>query len=183
MVYSSNQYLTKEQMTVNATYIMGEFTSHGWSKNAIAGMLGNMERESTINPGLWQSLNEGNLSGGFGLVQWTPATNYTDWADSNGYSWGDIDGQIARIIYELNNGLQWISTSEYPLSFQEFTISSESPEYLASAFLKNYERAGVEEEQERRDNARYWFDVLDGEGGGESGKLESDLINCYYVTH
>lgn len=166
MVYSSNSYLNKEQMTVNATYIMSVMTSQGWSKNAVAGMLGNMETESTINPGLWQSLNEGNMAGGYGLVQWTPASNYINWANSNGYDIGDINGQIARINFELENGLQYISTSEYPLSFQQFKTSNESPEYLASAFLKNYERAGVEKEQERRSQARYWFDNLDGEGGG-----------------
>lgn len=166
MVYSSNRYLTKEEMTVNATYIMGEMTSQGWSKNAVAGMLGNMETESTINPGLWQSLNEGNMAGGYGLVQWTPASNYINWANSNGYDIGDINGQIARINFELENGLQYISTSEYPLSFQQFKTSNESPEYLASAFLKNYERAGVEKEQERRNQARYWYDILEGGGGG-----------------
>ena len=35
-----------------------------------------------------------------------------------------------------------------------FKVSGESPEYLASAFLKNFERAGVEVEQERRQQAR-----------------------------
>lgn len=47
-------------------------------------MLGNMETESTINPGIWQSLNSGNASGGFGLTQWTPATKYINWANNNG---------------------------------------------------------------------------------------------------
>src|SRR5699024_5740954 len=119
MVYSSNSYLNKEQMTVNATYIMGEMTAQGWSKNAVAGMLGNMETESTINPGLWQSLIEGNMSGGYGLVQWTPASNYINWANSNGYNIGDINGQIERLNYELENGLQYIPTSQYPMSFAE----------------------------------------------------------------
>lgn len=166
MVYSSNSYLNREQMTVNATYLMGEFINHGWSKNAIAGMLGNMERESTINPGVWQNLNEGNMSGGYGLVQWTPASNYITWASNNNYPIGDINGQIARIIYELENNLQYIPTNQYPMSFREFTVSTESPEYLASVFLHNYERAGVGAEEERRQNARYWYDNLDGEGGG-----------------
>lgn len=38
--------------------------------------------------------------------------------------------------------------------------SKESPEYLASAFLKNFERAGVEVESERRSAARKWYDYL-----------------------
>lgn len=80
-----NKYLTEAQMQGNALEVYRYFAENGWSLNAIGGILGNMEKESNINPGLWQSLNEGNYSGGFGLVQWTPATNYTNWANANGY--------------------------------------------------------------------------------------------------
>ena len=75
----SNNYLTESQMQGNALEVYNFFSARGWTLNAISGMLGNMERESNINPGLWQSLDYGNYSGGYGLVQWTPATNYTDW--------------------------------------------------------------------------------------------------------
>lgn len=90
----SNNYLTESQMQGNALEVYNFFSARGWTLNAIAGMLGNMERESNINPGLWQSLNYGNYSGGYGLVQWTPATNYTDWASANGYSITDPQGQM-----------------------------------------------------------------------------------------
>lgn len=162
---SSNHYLTTSQMQVNAKYIYRYFKGKGWTDNAIAGMLGNMQRESTINPGIWQSLNEGNMSGGFGLVQWTPATNLIDWANSNGLTPSAMDTQLKRIEYELANGLQYYKTDSYPLSFKEFTQSTQSPEYLASAFLHNYERAGVPAEDERRTNARYWYDYLIENGG------------------
>ena len=72
-----NKYLTESQMQGNALEVYKYFAGKGWTLNAIGGILGNMEKESNINPGLWQSLKEGNYSGGFGLVQWTPATNYT----------------------------------------------------------------------------------------------------------
>ena len=48
---SSNQYLTRSQMADNARYVFNFFRKLGWTSNAICGMLGNMERESTINPG------------------------------------------------------------------------------------------------------------------------------------
>lgn len=168
MVYSLNDYLSQAQMEVNADYLMSELSDLGWSKTAICGMLGNMETESTINPGIWQSLNEGNMSGGFGLVQWTPASKFTNWADSKGYPWGDIDGQISRILWEVANNEQWISTSSYPLSFKQFTTSNESPEYLAQAFLLNYERPDDKTQPQRSTQARKWFDLL--EGGGSGGK-------------
>ena len=105
MIISSNQYLTIEEMTPNAKYIYDKLRVAGWTPNAICGLLGNTQTESTNNFGLWESLDEGNMSAGFGLVQWTPASKYTNWADSQGYSWGNPDGQIARILYEVENGL------------------------------------------------------------------------------
>lgn len=160
-IHSGNYYLNTSQMTENAQYILDYFIAKGWTKNAICGMLGNMQRESTMNPGIWQNLDEGNTSLGFGLVQWTPATNYTNWADSQGLEWGVMDSNLKRIEYELANpSLQWIVTPTYSESFSEFTKSTESPEYLASVFLYNYERAGVSAEDERRTNARYWYDNL-----------------------
>ena len=65
-----NFYLTTEQMQGNAREVLSFFEQKGWSLNAIAGICGNMQSESNINPGIWQSLQEGNYSGGFGLVQW-----------------------------------------------------------------------------------------------------------------
>ena len=159
---SKNAYLTEEEMKTNALYIYLYMKARGWTLNAIAGMLGNMEIESTINPGIWQNLEEYNLDLGFGLVQWTPATNYIEWATQNGYSYYDMDANLDRIIYELNNGLQWISTETYPMSFDEFTVSTESPSTLASIFLKNYERAGIEKETERQTSAEKWYAYLLG---------------------
>ena len=83
----SNVYLERSQMKDNAQYIADYLISNGWTQNAVAGILGNMEQESTMNPGLWQDLIYGNMSGGYGLVQWTPATEYTSWADAIGYPW------------------------------------------------------------------------------------------------
>ncbi len=163
----SNSYLTESQMQGNALEVYNFFSARGWTLNAIAGMLGNMERESNINPGLWQSLNYGNYSGGYGLVQWTPATNYTDWASANGYSITDPQGQMIWIDTVTVSSGQWIATSEYNLSFDTFKTSTQSPEWLASAFLKNFERAGVEAEDERRSDARKWYDYLAQSGNSQ----------------
>lgn len=159
---SGNRYLSIAEMTANATIIFNNLSSRGWSVNAISALLGNMQSESSINPGIWQSLNQGNMSGGFGLVQWTPATNFTNWADANGYAWSDGDSQLKWIDEETTNFGQWIQTGSYPITFDEFKTSSQSVEYLASAFLKNFERAGVEVEAERRSQALYWFEYLNG---------------------
>lgn len=48
--YNSSNTLTMEQMKVNASYIARYLQGQGWTINAIAGMLGNMQSESAINP-------------------------------------------------------------------------------------------------------------------------------------
>ena len=164
----SNIYLERSQMTDNAQYIADYLIGNGWTQNAVAGILGNMEQESTMNPGLWQDLKYENMSGGYGLVQWTPATEYTSWADRNGYPWGGdtssptvyVNGQLERILWEVRYDQQWIATSAFPFSFTAFTQSGEAPEYLAEAFMKNYERPGIPELEKRKQNARYWFENL-----------------------
>ena len=157
---TGNRYLTEAEMRNNAQIVCSFLAGRGWSLNAIAGLLGNMQSESTINPGIWQSLNSGNTSGGYGLVQWTPSTNYTNWATQNGYAWDNGNAQLKWIDEETVTTGQWIATASYNMSFNEFKVSSKSAEYLASAFLKNFERAGVEVESERRKQAKGWFTYL-----------------------
>lgn len=156
-----NRYLTQSEMEGNAREVYSFFSGKGWTRNAIAGILGNMQTESNINPGLWQSLKEHNYSGGFGLVQWTPATNYTDWATANGYTITDPTGQLKWIDELSETKGQWIKTSVYSMSWSEFKKSTEAAEYLASAFLKNFERAGVEKESERKSQAASWYSFLE----------------------
>lgn len=157
---SKNAYLTTEEMQVNARIIYSYLSSHGWTLNAIAGMLGNMQTESTINPGIWQNLDAGNTSLGYGLVQWTPATNFISWADENNRDMGDIYAQLDRILFELETGIQYYPTENYPETFAEFSISDETPEYLAQAFLKNYERPAEQDQPARSTQARYWYEYL-----------------------
>ena len=157
---SSNEYLSVSEMTDNAKYIYTFFKNLGWTANAICGMLGNMQRESTLNPGVWQSLDYENYNGGFGLVQWTPATNLTNWASQRGLDRDSIETQCLKIQDEYNTGGQYIPTDDYPLTFQQYSKSTESPEYLAEVFCRNYERAGVEAMDERKENSRYWYDKL-----------------------
>lgn len=157
---SSNEYLSASEMQNNA-YCFYSYMFTSATLSAIAGMLGNIQRESTINPGVWQNLDEGNYNMGFGLVQWTPATNYTEWATANGYDIGDGDGQCQWLLTQTVSSGQWIPTAQYPQTWQEFLAWSGSPEDAASCFLKNFERAGVEAEAERRQNARNWYNYLE----------------------
>lgn len=182
MVISGNRYLTKAEMKENAQYIMSYLTGRGWTKNAVAGMLGNMETESTINPGIWQGLHQGNMGGGFGLVQWTPANKYTDWATSKGFDYKSMDANLARIEYEVQANIQWMPTDAYPITFAQFKTSNETPEYLGQAFLKCYERPADGNQPERSTQARYWFDKLSGEGSTGGLQLAQFPMDMIHIT-
>lgn len=167
VITSANRYLTQTEMEGNAEFIFGIFYGNGWTINAIAAMLGNMESESTINPGIYENLNAYSDTNGFGLVQWTPNTKYKSWADENGYGndYGDILGQVMRIKYEWQNEIQWIPTDTYNMTFDAFTKSSAPPEELAQAFLYNYERPASLDQPQRSTQARRWYDFIVSLGG------------------
>ena len=159
-VYVSNTNLTRNEMRVNAQYILDYLRSRGWTKNAVCGMLGNMESESFINPGRWEN-GEAIASKGYGLVQWTPSTKYTNWAQGQGLSAENIDSQLQRILYEVQEAVQWIPTSSYNFSFSTFAPSTQTPYYLACAFLHNYERpANPSQDATRGNQAQSWYNLL-----------------------
>ena len=171
--YNESQPLTSEEMHVNAVYVYQVLKYiYGWSDTAIAGLLGNMQYESSINPGRWQGDNVGK-GPAYGLVQWDPYTKYTNWCASEGRTDpSDMDNNIERIIYEVNHNIQYIKTKGYPETFVEFTQSTKDPYYLACAFAWNYERSyvvlyGTESEKEnlrqvRGNGANYWYTYLTG---------------------
>jgi hypothetical protein len=177
MVYEiESRALTMSEMTVNAQYILNYLLGKGWTKNAICGMLGNMQTESSINPSRWQSDNIGNTSGGLGLVQWTPATKYLDWCSSNSLDYRKMDSNLKRILYEVANNIQWIDSS---MSFQEFTQSNDTAYNLAMKFISAYERPADPNQPTRGNQAEYWFSNLSGSGGGgyQLALFPMDVIN------
>ena len=163
--YDSSKSLNQSQMEENAKYIYSYLSSEGWTINAVAGILGNMQSESSINPGRWESDRvAGNPDAhGYGLVQWTPYTKYTDWIVNQGFNDpSEMDANIYRILYEVENNIQWIATSTYNYSFKEFIQSTDTPYNLALAFLSNYERPADPNQPARGTQAEKWYEFLTG---------------------
>ena len=132
--------ITRAQMELNATYIWNYLGSQGWSLQAVAGILGNTEFESGHNPGIWQNL-EPIASHGYGIVQWTPSTKFTEWAQENGYPINVMYGQLGRILFERDNNIQWSTSLEYPISFGRYwNTHSHSAHWCGGAWFMNYER-------------------------------------------
>lgn len=153
----------------NARCIYGFFFNKGWTLNAIAGLCGNIQQESTFNPNLIQIGGTGH-----GLVQWTPPENLYDVLDVlyGGHDdWYDGDKQCNAIYAEFEQSTgrhdwgiepQWYQTSAYPISWDEWATSTADPGYLALAFERNYERPR-DDHPERAQYARNWYDFLKGE--------------------
>lgn len=162
---SQNDYLTTAEMQNNAEMLYQTLKNMDFTFEAICAIAGNMQAESGINPGIWEGLDP--FVGGYGLVQWTPYTKYSNWAGSGWQNNGQLECE--RIKYEFDNGLQWSTDYEYAVNMtaQQFRTSHDSVESLAIAFLWNYENpyvaspsAKTQKEQERGQNARNWYNYL-----------------------
>lgn len=150
------------QSAANAQYIYDYFKEKGWSNPAIFGLLGNTTHESYNNPGFHERGGKG-----FGIVQWTPAREYKDFARSRGYPFGSdysnplayLKGQCECIDYEFTTGQQWIPTREYPISWPQYIHRTDmTPSTAAAIFCWCYERPARRTAalNKRRDHAQWW---------------------------
>lgn len=177
---SGNYYLGQSDMENNALLVAQYGYTHGWTKNAISAILGNMQAESTINPGIWERLTtdpeafyqQWGYYPGYGLAQWTPYQKYRDWAISAGYTQWENNGnaEMERITYEAQNGLQWFSNSQLgidpPITLQQFLTSTLPVNDLSNYWLWFYEHpadpyAGTQAYRQGLSNAWYNF-IPDG---------------------
>lgn len=167
-------------MKNNAEIVWNYLGSNGWTLNAVSALLGNMQSESNINPDIWEGLNYGNMSGGYGLVQWTPATKYINWAGSN---WQNPNRQLARIQWEVDNNQQWFGNPQAPvptppISFKQFSTSTIATSTLANYFLWYYEHPYQTIQPQRAEQAENWYRVLSGKEpkppDGDDGSGDSD---------
>lgn len=162
---TGNRYLNKSEMQNNVNLLWNYFQSKGWTKNAVAGMLGNMQTESSINPGIWEGLiddpeayyEQHGRYPGYGLVQWTPYQKYSQWW---GEGWENNGiAECERIQYEMEHNIQW---GHPTMTFEQFSHSRHDPRYLATLFEKYYEVHAGALQPIRRKQAVEWFKYLKG---------------------
>lgn len=169
---TSAGYLSDTEMQQNAEIIWDYFYQKlGWNVNSVLALLGNMQGESTLNPGLIE-VGGGTTSAGagHGLVQWTPATDlysvldtlygsHTDWYDGN-KQLGVIYTEYQESTGEQSRGIepQWYSTTKYPLNWKQWAFNqlNYSLEQLVYSFASNYLRPAVAEQPIRVTYARQW---------------------------
>lgn len=169
------RWLSESESLNNAQMIVNHLVGTDWTKESISAMCGNMRHESSINPDMYEYGYDWSADRGYGLVQWTPRSKYWDWAVARGLEPRLGDSQLDRIDYEVENNIQYYSTSSYPESFAEFRSNafSKSVDYLTEAFTWNYERpnstAGWDSMPDRKAFAQRCFNELDWTGTSDGG--------------
>lgn len=147
----------------NAILFYDYFSALGATLEAVCGMLGNITRESSLNPGMMQTVSP---TSGWGLIQWTPSTVLTRWCNQRLYNWYDGAAQCYRIQCEglgtEDAGGTWLPTSDYPYSWSEFLALTDVEEAV-KAYLFERERAGVSALAERIQYANEWYEYLSGQ--------------------
>lgn len=182
--YSGNAYLNDVQKETNANRFGQLCAPEGWSIPAISAMAGNADVESSLNPGIWQGLDEGDTNGGYGFFQWTPGSKYIDWCTENGYNREYMTPVITRINWEIANNEQYYPTANYNLTFNEFlhyTGESEADiRYLARAWTYNYERPADPDIPAREDASVKWYAYYSGNPPAPGGSRRKMKL-IYYM--
>ena len=100
---------------------------NGYSNEAVAGLMGNMEAESGFRP------NTVNELGCVGIVQWCFSLA-NELKTTYGDSWSNIDSQLDFLLHELNN--------DFP-SVNSYLHGNHTAEEHAYYFCMNFERPGA----------------------------------------
>ncbi|MFB0715139.1 phage tail spike protein [Enterococcus faecalis] len=146
----------------NAWAVWQFLKSKGYSEQASAGILGNMDQESGIMP----DIDEGGGGPGYGLVQWTsPIAGESGRAyvqrllGQAGISgdYRNITTQLKLLDWHMHNG-QYIPSAAYPYSVSEFKALTDIGT-ATMAFEANFERPAVTH-PERIPMAQYWYNLL-----------------------
>lgn len=173
--------LTQSEMENNANIIINYYRSLGINDKTIAGILGNMQAESSINPE-----REEVGGAGFGLVQWTPVSvlqNHCNTLGLSPYTNGDVQIQVLKAEIQNQVGVaEWYTSSAFISNYYNSGATSDmigitgqqfldnqmnwAPDKLAVMFMAGYERPSydpnVNHYQTRMQNALNWFTYMGG---------------------
>lgn len=178
---SSGSYSTYQEH--NATLLHDWAIGQGWTENAAAAMIGNIQIESGIDPAcsypkIGNSLATiGNTyatnypDNAYGLVQWKgrgstdPANNQlVGYAIRYGYQWYDGEIQLQRLTWEYTNAQKFHpqTVDGVYYTFASFAASTATPETLAKVWMVCYEGT-YSVLSNRQNNARLWYNYFAGQ--------------------
>ena len=176
---STDTYLTQTHRDSNSQLIYNYLNNLGWTKNAIAGILGNMDVESSVNPALIENRNYHTLIDnntclnipntlGVGLVQWTGdgstppiGQKLASFAIRNNKNWYDGELQCYRLEREYQTNIQFVPATVDGVywTWNDYVYSTDTPETLAKVWQQCYERGGSDTHT-RQTKARYYYGII-----------------------
>lgn len=169
----------------NAEQIWNFFKQQGFSDEGTAGILGNLQLESNLDP-----TNVNASSGAYGIAQWLGGRkkNLESYAKSSGGSKDSLETQLEFLMKELNEG------KDVPKSLKGKLQSSKSVTGAANLFEKEFERSGGAGMTQRRDyakqhynetrlNANVTVNVRGGESTGTAINNSKGLEKIGYQVH
>lgn len=167
----------------NATLLHDWAIGQGWTENAAAAMIGNIQVESGIDPACSYPKIGNSLStisntyasnypdNAYGLVQWKgrgstdPANNQlVGYAIRYGYQWYDGEIQLQRLTWEYTNSQKFHAQTVDGVyyTFASFAASTATPETLAKVWMVCYEGT-YSVLSNRQNNARTWYNYFAGQ--------------------
>nr|WP_275584058.1 phage tail tape measure protein [Mammaliicoccus sp. E-M24] len=154
--------------STNQEKVWNSLKSRGLTDAQVAGIMGNIERESKFNPAAKE------VGGtGIGLVQWSfdRANQLKAFAKSRGKSWKNLQVQLDFLWHELN-------TSE--IAALNALTKATSATSAADIFQRKYERAGVVAQGERNAAAKRYLNQFKGSSGGGivKGTAGTSVVNA-----
>lgn len=174
--------LTQAEMENNANIVINTYRSMGYNDMTIAGILGNMQNESSINP----ERVEAGGGGGYGLVQWTPQSvliNHCNTLGLSPYTSGDVQLQVIDAeLQKVSSVNEWYTTQAFidpykpsgatddmvGITGEQFKTNTMNwtPDKLALMFMVGYERPSYDPAtnhiDKRKADALTWYDYMGG---------------------
>ena len=173
----------------NAQKIWNYFKEKGLSNEGIAGLMGNMQQESGLNPTNLQNSYETKLgysdqsytnavdngsynnfvhdSAGYGLVQWTYYSLKQDllnYKKQTGKSIGDLGMQLDFLAHQLQNGYSGVWNT---------LKSTNNIQTASDEVMTKFERPADQSQSAKNKRASYgksFYDLYAGKGGDDGGR-------------
>lgn len=194
--YGTDTYLSPKQSITNARCVAKyckNMSKHNWARKSCIAMLGNMWRESHVNPQVSYTRGDANA---YGLCQWDPKGNLIGRAKAiKQYKTYDMMyTQLCVIDFEADQKggkyAQWNlgrgKPQEYDISFKDFIENkgNHSLEWLVRCWCYCYERAGDEAMSERIEYAHLYDEKInwDKESSDDGGSIDDFLEWCKHIA-
>jgi chromosome segregation ATPase len=158
MVSSSTSVSSYSYGNSNEDIIWNFLKSKGLSDSAVAGVMGNLQMESSLNPNaLGRPTKQGRA---FGIAQWLGGrrTGLENFAKQRGTSSSDINTQLEWLWHELTGSEK--SSLDYLMSNSNASAST-----IAAGFDRKFERSEGTSVASRQKYANNFYNQFSGKGG------------------